>query len=53
MTKKCLLLSYALGDQINMVRREREEARAHAIAVEKDLALTGAVQQLFCPSRTR
>jgi serine phosphatase RsbU (regulator of sigma subunit) len=46
-----LLLSIALGDQINLVRREREEARAHAIAVEKDLALTGAVQQLFLPKR--
>jgi two-component system, sensor histidine kinase LadS len=44
-----VLLCLALGDQINLVRRESAESRANAVALEKDLALTGAVQQLFLP----
>jgi len=46
-----LLLSIALGDQMNQARLEAETARADAVAYEKDLALTGAVQQLFLPKQ--
>ncbi len=47
------LLSFALGDRIKIIEREREAARARALALDHDLLLTGAVQQLFLPKRDR
>jgi serine phosphatase RsbU (regulator of sigma subunit) len=44
-----VLLSFALGDHISMINREKDAAKAEAVAMERDLALTGAVQQLFLP----
>jgi len=43
------LLSFALGDRIKITETEREAAQARAIALDQDLALSGAVQQLFLP----
>jgi len=45
------LLSFALGDLIKLIEREKEQAKAEAMAMERDLALTGAVQQLFLPKQ--
>jgi serine phosphatase RsbU (regulator of sigma subunit) len=43
------LLSFALADRIKLLEVEREQARARAVELDRDLALTGAVQQLFLP----
>jgi len=43
------LLSFALGDSIKMMEHERERARSEALALDRDLALTAAVQHLFLP----
>ncbi len=44
-----VLLSFALGDHIASIKIEKDVAKAEAVAMERDLALTGAVQQLFLP----
>ncbi len=46
-----VLLSLALGDHIASINAERDHAKAEAVAMERDLALTGAVQQLFLPKQ--
>jgi serine phosphatase RsbU (regulator of sigma subunit) len=45
------LLSFALGDLITTMDREREAAKAEAVALDKDLALTAAVQGLLLPKK--
>jgi serine phosphatase RsbU (regulator of sigma subunit) len=44
-----ILLSFALGDHISTINAERDAARTAAFALERDLAVTGAVQRLFLP----
>lgn len=43
------LLSFALGDWIKMLEQERERARAEHLELERDLAVTAAVQQMLLP----
>jgi serine phosphatase RsbU (regulator of sigma subunit) len=47
-----LLLSFALADKISAIELEKEAARAEAIVLEKDLAITGAVQSMFLPKQS-
>jgi serine phosphatase RsbU (regulator of sigma subunit) len=44
-----VLLSFALGDHIATINAERDVARTAALALERDLAVTGTVQKLFLP----
>lgn len=44
-----VLLSFALGDHISTINAERDAARTAAIALERDMAVTGTVQRLFLP----
>ena len=44
-----VLLSFALGDHISTINAERDAARSAAVALERDLAVTGTVQRLFLP----
>lgn len=46
-------LSFALADRFKLIEGEAEKARAQALALERDMALTGAVQQLFLPKQDR
>jgi len=46
-----VLLSFALGDHISSINKEKDSVKAEAVALERDLAVGGAVQQLFLPKQ--